>query len=155
MTISEQALFEAMAWVADRGLSGAIEVAGDSAAATIFFSDGYPCFGLVGGEGCVPVNGGGIDPELWLQALSSPAAELDFGAALLLAGAAERQVQKFVRRSIDAAVGAVGRNGSVQVRFVDRPSPIGTMFRFDVSNWIPESAQLLVRVDLTDLTRIA
>ena len=75
--------------------------------------------------------------------------------ALLLAGAAERQVQKFVKRSIDAAVAAVGRNGSVQVRFVDRPSPIGTMFRFDVSNWIPESAHLMVRVDLIDLSRIA
>jgi hypothetical protein len=155
MTISEQALFEALAWVADRGLSGAIEVTGDKAGATLFFSDGHPCFGLVGGEGCVPVNGGGIAPDVWLQALASPAADLDLGAALLLAGAAERQVQRFVKRSIDAAVAAVGRNASVEIRFVDRRSPIGSMFRFDVSNWIPQTATLTIGVDVTDLTRIA
>lgn len=136
-------LDEAIVWVANNHLTGALEVSGDHAAGALYFDEGYACFGLVRGEPCVSV-GSGIDPELWLHAISSPVSEIDFGAALIIAGATELQVRHFVEHSIERSIHRLRGNGPVHIRFIDRVSPFGTMFRHDVATWLD-------RVSLADL----
>jgi hypothetical protein len=126
---------EALKWVGEHRLSGALEVVGDRSAGTLFFHEGRACFGLVDGDSCVPATGGGIDPELWLRALESSVADIDFAAALMLAGASARRVESFAHRAVDNTVEMLRRNIEVRIRFAQRTSPFGTMFRFDLSQW--------------------
>jgi hypothetical protein len=129
-------LDEALAWVESHRVTGALEVVGDRSAGALFFHGGRACFGLVDGDSCVPATGGGIDPELWLRALESPVADIDFAASLMLAGASARRVEHFAHQAIDNTVGVLRRNTEVLIRFTERNSPYGTMFRFEVSPWI-------------------
>jgi hypothetical protein len=134
---SGSTLFEALAWVEDHRVTGALEVVGDTSAGALFFHEGRAVFGLLNGDSCVPATGGGIDPELWLRALESPVADIDFAASLMLAGASPRRVEAFAYRAIDHTVTMLRRNTEVRIRFAERRSPLGTMFRFDISQWIP------------------
>ncbi|MGF1665001.1 MAG: hypothetical protein ACFCVC_01900 [Acidimicrobiia bacterium] len=126
----------ALMWVEDHRVTGALEVVGDRSAGALFFHEGRACFGLLNGDSCVPATGGGIDPELWLRALESPVADIDFAASLMLAGAPARRVEIFAHNAIDNTVGMLRRNTGVRVRFTERSSPFGTMFRFELSRWI-------------------
>lgn len=131
---------EALVWVDDHRVSGALEVVGDRSAGTLFFHEGRACFGLLDGDSCVPASGGGIDPELWLRALESPVAEIDFAASLMLAGAPARRVERFAHHAVTNTIGRLRRNKEVQIRFTERTSPFGTLFRFDLSIWITRAA---------------
>jgi hypothetical protein len=126
---------EALMWVEDHRVTGALEVVGDRSAGALFFHEGRACFGLLDGDSCVPATGGGIDPELWLRALESPVADIDFAASLMLAGAPARRVERFAHHAVANTIRMLRRNTEVRIRLVERTSPFGTMFRFDLSMW--------------------
>lgn len=130
----------ALVWVEDHRVSGALEVVGDRSAGSLFFHEGRACFGLLDGDACVPATGGGIDPELWLRALESPVADIDFAASLILAGAPARRVERFAHHAVTNTIRMLRRNKEVRVRFIERTSPFGTMFRFDLSLWTTRAA---------------
>lgn len=134
--INDVGLDGALRWVAENRVSGALEITGETASASLFFHQGQACFALLDGEACVPPAGGGIDSDTWLDALASPIADIDFAAALMMAGASAQRVSAFAHQSLDRAIAKLRACDGLRIHHVRRRSPLGTVFRFEVSSWI-------------------
>lgn len=136
--------------------SGALDAAGDVTHGTLFFDGGLLTFGLLSDEDLAALGVRYIEPASWLAAMSMIGPGTDLSEALVAVGVPESDIARFARDVVDRVVSALRRNRVVSVDRSERPSPLGSVVRFDPSEWFSTSGLPLVEpFEINRLTRIA
>jgi len=136
-------------------VSGSLAVEGNENTGHLFFHDGRLTFALLDGEDIAALGVSHIDADCWLEAMSAPGADVDLSETLALVGVPPADIAAFAHEVIDRVVRALHRNDSLRIELSERPSPIGGLVRFDVSEWFETIRPQPGSFGVYRLTRIA
>lgn len=141
--------------MASRGVSGALDVAGDVNHGTLFLQEGDLAFALLAGDDVAATAARHIDESAWMDVTRHPRPESDLGTQLIKAGVTEEDLVAFAHELVDRAVTALRRNAIMSIDRSDRRSPLGSCVRLDVSRWFDPQVADSMPFGIYPLTRIA